>query len=155
MDIPKYSGSGVYKIDFGIGVYVGSSINVRKRLQQHIAMAKAGKQPPKLQRAFDVCPDPHVDILERIGDNDTRLTLLRREQYWIKVASAGGLNSAPEQSLTPEEDIKGILEIIAEYQRRIAQNRKYIKQIQQRYLVTIGEMRGKHEAKNTEKSARR
>lgn len=48
--------AGIYKIMIGSSVYIGSSKNIRRRLNEHIRKLVKGKHDNyKLQRAFNAC----------------------------------------------------------------------------------------------------
>lgn len=76
--------AGVYKIIIGDDFYIGSSVNVRDRAYQHTSMAKAGREPRKIQKAYNLCGEMHVDILEIVPDNMTLWELRQRERHWIE-----------------------------------------------------------------------
>lgn len=143
MNIPYYNGAGIYKIDFGFGVYVGSTMNVRTRLYQHLGAARKGKEPPALQAAFDACPHPHVDILEEIGDNEPVIRLVERERYWFSVCGKGGLNTAKIPAPNPYLEIEHAEKSIQECKRRIKRRKEDIRRIKETYLISIGQKRRK------------
>lgn len=141
MNIPEYSGAGIYKIDFGFAVYVGSAIDVRARIKQHATASKRGKEPKALQAAFDAYPSPHVDILEKIGDNELVIKIYERERYWVQKVAAGGLNVTAVPDPQPEFGIRHAENQIREYKRRIKMQREYIKKAKAKYLVPISQKR--------------
>ena len=143
MKIPEYRGAGIYKIDFGFAVYVGSAIDVRKRIMSHVAAAKRGQEHGALQAAFDACPAPHVDILEKIGDNEPVIKLFEREQYWFSVEGKGGVNTAAIPNPNPYEEIEMAKKSIEECKKRIKRRKADIKRIKEQYLVPIGQKRRK------------
>ena len=145
MLLPEYNGAGIYKIDFGFAVYVGSSISIRKRLRGHMKAANAGSEPPALQAAFNACPNPHVDILEKLDDNSTITDLRKAEKKWIEAVATGGLNTAPVFVPDPIDFIEYCEKQIAEYNRRIEEHKKTIEREKWKYLTPISELRrGKH-----------
>lgn len=77
--------------------YIGSSINIHKRLQEHFYYARAGiKLTPFLRSLRSYGPDAFdVSILDRCGKDD----LLSRERFYIALfdsASVNGFNSRPD-----------------------------------------------------------
>lgn len=141
MNIPEYSGAGIYKIDFGFAAYVGSAIDVRARIKQHATAAKRGREPRALQAAFDACPSPHVDILEKIGDNELAIKIYDRERYWVQEEATGGLNTTAVPNPQPEFGIQHAENQIREYKRRIKMQQEYIKKAKGKYLVPISQKR--------------
>lgn len=94
--------SGIYAIrDRKTGAaYVGSSVNVANRWQQHMtALVKGSHQNPRLQGAWDVDGPTgfSFEVLEVVNDP---LALAERERHWIEVTSTQGatglLNQVPQ-----------------------------------------------------------
>lgn len=137
MNIPNYSGVGIYCITIGTERYIGSSANVRKRLIQHNRDAQNHIEPAKLQAAFDSGADVHVDILLQMGDNTTLWELLQAEQAAIE-AHAPELNSAPVATVDPYEWIGDEENAIRRYQEAIKRRKERIARIKARYLTPLG-----------------
>lgn len=76
--------SGIYKFTYknGVVIYVGSSVNMNKRKNQHINSLKNNKHHNFIfQRVFDKHKD---DILFEIVEYCETESLLEREDYYIK-----------------------------------------------------------------------
>lgn len=74
------SQSGVYAIVLDNGIYVGESVNIKKRLMQHVSRLKSRTHKnEKLINAFHSSKFVQFNVLELCK---TEL-LLSRESYWI------------------------------------------------------------------------
>lgn len=74
---------GIYKISFegSTDVYIGTSLNVRKRLQSHMVDFKKGKNSPKLQEVWNTLKYfMQFEVLEYV---DNPIHIYEREQYYI------------------------------------------------------------------------
>ena len=76
--------TGVYMMIIGGKRYIGSSINITKRMCDHRAALKAGRAPSKLQRAFDEHKEFSHTVLEIIPDTERVWELEVRERRWIE-----------------------------------------------------------------------
>lgn len=93
--------SGIYQIlnIFNNNIYVGSAVNLYKRINAHIAELKKGKHHSiKLQRAWNKYRNEafSASILEYVPEKEK---LLLCEQYWIDITGAFGkfgYNMAPK-----------------------------------------------------------
>ena len=77
--------------------YIGSTTKeIKKRLDQHIAFAKASKEPIKLQALFDSGAKIEFEIVEEIPDGSTLEYIYQRERYFIKYFNSldNGYNNA-------------------------------------------------------------
>ena len=138
MDIPNYEGAGIYQITIGDAYYIGSSANVKKRLQKHSQAAACGREPVKLQAAFDSGARVHVDILEKLDDNSNMRDLLAAERRAILERSPA-LNAAPVgKAQDVEAEIEQHERAILEYERRIEEHKRDIERIKKRYLTPLG-----------------
>jgi group I intron endonuclease len=83
-DIPCTSGVYAIKNSKNKKVYVGSSVNMKKRINDHFRELKQDKHhSSKLQRAYNRAEDKSIfvpTVLELVVD---RSDLYSREQYWI------------------------------------------------------------------------
>jgi predicted GIY-YIG superfamily endonuclease len=91
--------AGIYSLDFISGnIYIGKSIHIERRAQEHLTAFKAGKAAKKLQSEYDIygppiwvpkfeCHPDHIDLMET---------------YYIELLSPA-LNTAPTTRLKPEE----------------------------------------------------
>lgn len=149
MEKIEYSGAGVYAIYIDDHIYVGSSINIKKRIKYHYNAAKNGKEPKKLQDAFDSAREMHVDILEKIEDNKTINYLFEREKYWIDALRAD-LNAAPPGGLYDHaEEIKRCIQTAEMHEKLARDNREYAQKLEKRYFSTIGSARNGNRQKET------
>lgn len=89
---------GIYCIRNAINgrVYVGSSVNIERRLKHHFYLLKAGRHhSPALQHSYVLHPEQFAsEILEEVVDAHD---LIAREQFWIdSLKSYGaGYNGKP------------------------------------------------------------
>lgn len=65
----------VYAIDIDGQLYVGSTWNLRERIQQHYSFLKLGKSLPKVQAAYDKVQSFSVYLIMRINEGDKCETL--------------------------------------------------------------------------------
>lgn len=138
MKIPDYSGAGIYKIKIGSALYVGSSKNIKKRIRSHLSNIANGTEMKKIQAAAESGEEIHVDILEKISDNETVWHMLLRERYWIEQLRPE-LNSAPPGGYDDVFDrIRAAEENAKRYDRMAASNRAYAKDMKRKYLRKIG-----------------
>jgi group I intron endonuclease len=73
--------SGIYRISIGDGYYIGSAVNLPKRLRCHLNALQAGRHINiHLQRAYDKHGECDFEILEIANDKSL---LIDREQYFI------------------------------------------------------------------------
>jgi hypothetical protein len=85
LDIPKYDGIGVYKITHTItgGIYIGSSLNCYRRLNQH------SKNPQNIKMTEDSALGPFVaEILKKFPDGCTNRELADAERYYCELYDA-------------------------------------------------------------------
>lgn len=73
--------SGIYEIIINKKSYIGSSINLKSRLEEHQFDLKRNRHTnKKLQRAYNKYNEFFVNIIEFCDNN-----LLEREEYWYKI----------------------------------------------------------------------
>lgn len=152
MDNCNYQGAGVYKISIGTHIYVGSSRNVTRRIRDHILAAKGGREKRKIQLAYNEVGYMHVDIIEKIGDNNTYLYLLQREKYWIEALHAD-LNSAPVLAYDPVQYVAECRDRILQLKGEIRKIEGYIKSTEDKYFCPIGGEANAKKDKNATKQA--
>src|SRR3990167_4490388 len=117
--VPTYlypvKGAGIYAIinNENLKVYVGSTVNFRKRWATHKSELSKGKHhSAHLQRAFDKNPNAFsLEVLQEIPNADKE-TLLKAEQFWMDFYKCNdrtsGYNTCPDArscqgiKLTPE-----------------------------------------------------
>lgn len=92
--------SGIYSIENKINgkTYIGSSVNLKRRLNCHLVLLSTNRHPnQKLQRAWNKYGSKNfvVDVLEYL--QPTKEILLAREQHWIELLGvvATGYNISP------------------------------------------------------------
>jgi hypothetical protein len=58
--------SGIYKLSFGYDnmVYIGQSLNIPKRFNEHITDMERGKAAENMQRAYELYGHPTMEILQ-------------------------------------------------------------------------------------------
>lgn len=75
---------GIYKISFetSTDTYVGTSLNIRRRLQAHMVDFRKGKNSPKLQEAWNILGESlmRFEVIEYVDDP---VKIYEREQYYI------------------------------------------------------------------------
>lgn len=103
--MPRYI-SGIYKIDFPNGKsYVGQSLDIKKRVQEHNQRAKKGRKDREIQLCeYAIKKYGEVEefwILEKVNQND----LDEREKYWI--AFYDTLNRDKGYNLLDHGDVSG------------------------------------------------
>ena len=130
MKIPNYSGAGIYKIKIGSAFYVGSSKNIKKRIRSHLNNIANGTEMKKIQAAAESGGEIHVDILEKISDNETVWHMLLRERYWIEQLRPE-LNSVFDRIAAAEESAR-------RHDRMAADHRAYAEDMKRKYLRKIG-----------------
>lgn len=73
---------GIYKLEFA-GLedwpYIGKSQDIEGRFKFHLNSLKRGTSNYKLQEAYEMCGEPHIEILEECTTSD----LSEKEIYWI------------------------------------------------------------------------
>lgn len=91
--------SGIYKIQHVASgrCYVGSAVNIDKRVARHLSMLKKNKHPnKKLQRAWEKYGGQSIVtlVIEYVAD---KTELIKREQHWIDELRcvSDGYNIAP------------------------------------------------------------
>lgn len=78
---PRLKNHGVYKISIGNNFYIGSAVNIQKRLRDHFCGLNANKHPNRyLQNAFNKYLDVSFEVLEYI---EYPQSLIEREQFYI------------------------------------------------------------------------
>lgn len=72
---------GIYKLIINERIYVGSAVNLKKRLTQHLSDLKSNRHSNiHLQRAFNKYQSIEFDIIEIVSDVQR---LIEREQHYI------------------------------------------------------------------------
>jgi len=106
------SKSGIYKITIGNKIYIGSSRNLKARLNSHVSNMNTGRSNPLILKALNECNDVKLEIVEYCDSVD----VVDREQYWIDElkpelniagTAANGVRS-PMSMLMNSRDITGI-----------------------------------------------
>lgn len=99
---------GIYVIRNNISgkVYVGSSINPKKRWREHRCVLRQGKHhAPLLQRAWDARGESafSFELIENVG---SKQEMVAREQFWIKELKAFGSNgyNANGEAFRPSDE---------------------------------------------------
>lgn len=84
INIPKYSGAGIYKIvNNRTGkVYIGSSCNIRRRIKQHDYAMRVGQCNNKFWEDVTKGDTFRVEILEKVDNMESRGFLHERESYF-------------------------------------------------------------------------
>jgi group I intron endonuclease len=104
--------SGIYNIENKLTckVYIGQSINIEKRLQDHIRDLNRKKHFNKhLQKAWNKYGSKHFrfQVIENI-ENPTKLKLDSREQYWINHYDSANPNKGYNANPTAGHSSLGI-----------------------------------------------
>jgi len=106
------SPSGIYKITIADKVYIGSSRNLKARINAHVTSMNTGRSNPLILKALDECNEVKIEIVEYCSPDD----VVVREQYWIDElkpelniagTAANGVRS-PMSMLMNSRDITGI-----------------------------------------------
>ena len=79
----RYRTAGVYKITFGDDFYIGSSMDLQKRADQHYYAMRNWKDSIKLNEAWDKYKEFNFDVIEYVDSTKPKWFLRSREQYWI------------------------------------------------------------------------
>jgi len=85
LEVPKYSGAGVYRIYNPINnmSYVGSSLNIKARMKMHIASFRHHFCNAKFMEDIQYLDYFKFEILEKIPADAGYHYLLEREAYYI------------------------------------------------------------------------
>ena len=138
-NIPKYDGAGIYMIKGTNNdlVYVGSSVNIHKRLLEHErAISTKGGSTNRMRSMIKSEYQFDAAILEKVSGNHTKYYLHSREDYYIKKFNAcgeNGLNSIPasghkNSTSALSKDLKCLISSINILNKRmnnIDSNKKY------------------------------
>lgn len=86
-NFPVYDGVGIYKLVDDLGrVYVGSAVNVSRRIKQHDQYARHGKEIKTLQSAFNEGRLFTAHVLEELPPDTNHHQLMTAErQHLIKI----------------------------------------------------------------------
>lgn len=76
--------TGVYMMTIGGKRYIGSSIDIEKRIRQHLAAMRSGCAPSALQEAFNRHGEISHTVLEIVPDTEIVWELEVRERKWIE-----------------------------------------------------------------------
>ena len=79
----NYDGACIYKLIFGTDFYIGSTIDLKKRIKAHCYNMRSGKSSIKLNDAWSKYKKFEIEILEYIDEDKPRWYLHSRESYWI------------------------------------------------------------------------
>lgn len=123
MQYPNYDGMGVYAlVDENGKMYIGSSIDCKKRFREHEIAFKNGRENQSLQSAYNKGVVFHGKILEKISYGNTLYFLREREKYYITQYSTliNGYNSTPATGWTKEQDEFVLQAIINEGNKKAA-----------------------------------
>lgn len=112
-DNNDYSGIGIYLLKDEYGkVYIGSSIDVKRKIKQHNYCAKKGKEHKKLQEAYDNGIRMECEILEKIDYGNNMFYVRDREKYYIsKYDAYNGYNVHK----TPAESLEDQIMVLKNY----------------------------------------
>ena len=85
MNIPDYKGPGIYALInvYNLSVYVGSSMNLRRRAQQHNERIKSGEHPNHLVSLFPKQGKFRFVLLEKCQNDITKQELQLKEKLYI------------------------------------------------------------------------
>ncbi len=84
-NIPDYEGVGIYAVVDENGImYIGSSVNVKRRLLWHSKNIPLNRSSTKLWKAYQEGHKFKAEIIEKLGYGISKLYLLQREEYYIK-----------------------------------------------------------------------
>jgi uncharacterized protein (DUF1778 family) len=157
-----YNGPGVYRLTIGNHKYIGSSKNVASRLKSHLTAAQGGREPVRLQKAYDEAGEIRSEVLLRLPWDTTRIEMLQKEKEWI-MRERPDLNDAPVPARN-EKDIIGMIKYAArerwlagsatsEYERKRHEKWAHmytclVEDFKEKYLEPLGgeEMPGNKEA---------
>lgn len=111
-NIPNYEGIGIYSIvnDNSGKTYIGSSINVRKRLLQHKASFKTLKCPVAFKEDIQNGDTFSAFILEKIDYGTNQFYIFSRESYYIQLYNSLniGYNRAKTTASTKDELLQSL-----------------------------------------------
>lgn len=142
-NIPDYNGAGIYMIK-GINndlVYIGSSVNIHKRLLAHeYAISTNGGSSNKMKSSIKPEYQFEAIILEKIANNHTTYYLHNRENYYINkfnIHSDNVLNSVPasgyknstSELLKDLECLIGSINVLDKRMNGVIHNEKYTERL--------------------------
>ena len=100
----NYDGAGIYRLTIGESIYIGSSANVSHRIKSHISAARRGKEPKRIQEAYNAHGSMSADVLEKVQPETTKYDLLKLEQKWIDKLQPD-LNGCPVRESDPVDNL--------------------------------------------------
>lgn len=156
--------TGVYMLTIGDKRYIGSSLDIERRIIQHKAALKAGRAPLKLQDAFDRNKKAEYTVLEIVPDTEIVWELEVRERKWIEELNPELNHYIPGNMLcSPDHEIEYALKYLQTQYKYISQIRKKSKQVKllkstasmlvhiaglaEKRMTTIGEAKSKQGGK--------
>lgn len=111
-NIPDYNGIGIYCITNNNSgkKYIGSSINVKLRLQQHISSFKKLKCSVAFREDIAKGDTFTASILEKIDYGANQFFIFERESHYIQLYDTikTGYNHAPTTASTKEELLRSL-----------------------------------------------
>lgn len=93
-------------ISVGKRRYIGSSVHVARRCAAHLSTARRGREPKRLQEAFDSGERVEFMLLEEMTAEHTRADLMRMEQAWIERMKPELNAKRPVLFTDPEESLR-------------------------------------------------
>lgn len=129
MQYPNYDGMGVYAlVDENGKMYIGSSVNCKKRFHEHDVNFVKGRETQIMQNAYNQGIVFHGEILEKISYGNNLYFLRKHEEDCIKQYDSviNGYNSRWITATTKEQD-ENLLQMVTQWGAE-----EQIAQIQQR-----------------------
>lgn len=124
--------SGIYRLTFSENEhYIGKSINMEKRLTEHIKNMRSGKAAAKMHNAYRRFGIPKADILIKVHPDHLDLV----EKYYI-LALQPSLNTTVSDSINHydfellQSDPEFLLESSVEHVRRIVAGKEDIERLE-------------------------
>lgn len=98
----RYKAAGIYKLVFGDEFYIGSSMNMQKRANQHYYAMRSGKSSLLLNDAWNRYKAFDLEVIEYIDPEKPKWYLKSREVFWIAQLNpplnAGGVTGAHSEA---------------------------------------------------------
>lgn len=118
----RYRTAGVYMLVFGEDFYIGSSMNLQRRVNEHQNAMRTGKNSIKLNEAWEKYRDFRFEVLEYVDSEKPKWYLRNREDFWIKELNPT-LNGIGVTLVHDEKDARWL----PNEQKPIRERRKYIR----------------------------
>ena len=104
-----YNGPAVYRIAIGEDSYIGSTSHYLTRIKKHQYDFEHGWQSSRMDKAYKKAGSAEYQILEKIPDHETRLTLLSKEDYYIGMYKPS-LNAKRNMEIDPIKKIADLIQ---------------------------------------------